>query len=408
MLKKRGQVSVEYIMIVGIVLLLLIPIFYVSSEKISNEVKVSQANDAVTSLARAVNVVYSLGPGTKRFIEITIPGGVESTEVNGKLIQIRLHLFGGTSDVYATAITNVSGYVPSERGTYHLPLEAQEDGTVRIGGYNDTAPPTVIWKYPSGTIAVQDILLQATTNEPAQCRYDVTDTSYTSMSYYFSGNELTHENDMGSLGEGNHYYFVRCVDIAGNAMASSALINFTLIVNDTGEDEPIVQLEGPENNTQKNFNIVQFTYNVTSPTADIAYCSLKLDGLLSTGGDIDQIIIDNSVAENLSQSLITSLARGNYTWYVNCTDNTVLQNRGQSLIYGLRINASLDETYINSCDGWCGYYGFSEGACENSIPKCNNNCGLPYSANHNCYAGSNVSGTYCLGGPEADTCCCIV
>lgn len=408
MLKKRGQVSTEYLMIVGIVLLLLIPIFYISAQKVNNEVKVNQANDAVTSLARAVNVVYSLGPGTRRFIEITIPGAVESTEANGNLIQIKLHVFGGTSDVYALTITNVSGYIPSEKGTYHIPLEAQEDGTVRIGGYNDTIPPSVIFTSPSGTLAVQDVLLQATTNEAAQCRYDTADTSYTSMSYYFDGNEMTHENSVGSLGEGNHYYFVRCADVAGNAMASSALINFSIAIDEITEGDPAVKLEGPANNTEKNFNIVQFTYNVTSPIADIAYCSLKLDGLLSTGGEVNQIVIDNSVVENLSQSLTTSLSRGNYTWYVNCTDNTALQNMGQSLIYALKINATLDETYINSCDGWCGYYGYSEGACENSIPKCNDNCGLPYSSSHDCYAGSNVSQTYCLGGSEADTCCCIV
>ncbi|MFH0798253.1 MAG: hypothetical protein V1906_02465 [Candidatus Woesearchaeota archaeon] len=408
MLNKRGQVSTEYIMIVGIVLLLLIPIFYISAEKISNEIKVSQANDAVTSLARAVNVVYSLGPGTKRLIEITIPGGVENTEVNGTLIQIRLHVFGGSSDVYAMTITNVSGYVPSQKGTYHIPLEAQEDGTVRIGGYNDTTQPAVIWKSPNGIIAMQNIMLQATTNEPAQCRYDITDTSYTSMSYYFSGNEFTHENDIGSLSEGNHLYFVRCADVAGNAMATSALINFTLIVNDTAEGDPIVHLEGPANNTKKNFNIVQFTYNVTSPIASIAYCSLKLNGVIFGGGNLNQIVIDSSVVENVSQSLTTSLAKGNYTWYVNCTDNTAMQNAGQSLIYALWINASMDETYINSCGGWCEYFGFTDGICENNVAKCSYNCGLPYSATSTCYAGSNVSQTYCQGGSEADTCCCLV
>lgn len=408
MLKKKGQVTTEYIAIVGIVLLLLIPIFYISAEKINNEVKVNQANDAVTSLSRAVNVVYSLGPGTRRIIEITIPGAVESTEVNGTLLQIRLHVFGGTSDIYAMAMVNVSGYIPSERGTYHIPLEAQEDGTVRIGSFNDTNPPIVISALPIGIILMQEVSLQATTNEPAQCRYDTTDVSYTSMSNYFDGNELTHESQQGSLSEGNHIFYVRCVDVAGNAMAASARINFTLIINETAEGSPVVKLEGPANNTMKNFNIVQFTYNVTSPIANIAYCSLKLNGVIFGGGDLNQIVIDNSVVKNVSQSLTTSLARGNYTWYVNCTDNTVAQNVGQSLMYNLKINASLDETYINSCEGWCGYYGFSNGMCDNSIPKCNDNCGLPYSSSHDCYAGENVSGTYCLGGSESDTCCCVV
>ena len=57
-----------------------------------------------------------------------------------------------------------------------------------------------------------------------------------------------------------------------------------------------------------------------------------------------------------------------------------------------------EEAFLDSCAGICGYNGFSDGACENTPSKCNNYCA-------DCYYPSGNE--YCIGGPEADTCCCI-
>ena len=404
---RKGQSSIEYVIIVGLILVALIPLFIYSINKVNSEIKINQADDAVTSVANAANIVYSLGPGTKRFVQITIPSGVVSSLVNGTIVQLLLHIYGSTSDFYATTIVPVSGTLPTEKGTYTMALESLEDGTVRIGSYNDTTPPTVTSKSPNGTLEVQEITLRATTNENAHCRYSTTDATYSSMSNDFTGELQTHEFFIGSQSVGNYTYYVRCKDTSNNLMQASAIISYTLIVNSSSNQKPLVLLEGPTNNTVSNFALVKFTYNVSSSIAGIASCTLRLIGIPDGGGSSDQSIIDSSIVENTSQSLSTSLAKGNYTWWINCTDNSAAQNSNVSQTRAIRVNASQDESFIISCLGWCGYNGFSNGVCENSIPKCNNNCGLPYSASHNCYAGSTVSSDFCTGGPESDTCCCV-
>ena len=65
--EKRAQASLEYVIVVGILLVLLIPLFYYLTYTSSESVKNSQAEDAVKSLASAANEVYSLSPGSKRY-----------------------------------------------------------------------------------------------------------------------------------------------------------------------------------------------------------------------------------------------------------------------------------------------------------------------------------------------------
>ena len=406
---KKGKPSVEYLIIVGVIMVALIPLFFYSVDKINSNLKINQADDTVNTLATAANIVHSLGPGTNKYVQITIPGGVSASTVNGTLIELKVNVYGSTSDFYATTAITVSGNIPTEKGTYTISVLALDDGTVHIGSYNDTTAPIITWTSPSGTLNVQEITLQANTNENSHCRYSTSNTAYTSMLYDFEGELLTHSASRGVLSAGNYTYYVRCKDSVGNIMQSSSTITFTLIVNSSSASLPKILLEGPANNTNKNFSEVKFTFNVTSTTADIAYCQLKITGVTSLSGNYDQSIIDSSIIEGTSQSLTTSLDRGNYTWYINCTDTSADQNTNISEKRYLRMNSTQgQEVFITSCSGWCGNSGFSNGICDNTISKCDDNCGLPYSGSSNCYAGSTVSTQYCLGGPESDTCCCIV
>ncbi|MBS3125966.1 hypothetical protein J4453_00795, partial [Candidatus Woesearchaeota archaeon] len=124
-------------------------------------------------------------------------------------------------------------------------------------------------------------------------------------------------------------------------------------------------------------------------------------------GTVNWNVHDSPVTEGIAEDITMPMFKGNYTWNISCVDTSLLANEGASPTRSLRVNISAgEEAFIDSCAGWCGWQGLSDGVCENAISKCNSGCGLPYSQSDNCYAGSNVSQTYCLGGSEADTCCC--
>ena len=93
---KRGQASFEYVILVGTLLVILIPLFYYAINQSTETIKLEQAEDTVYSLTKAADEIYSLGPGSKKYVWITIPGGVQSTQIVSTEIIMQISIFGET------------------------------------------------------------------------------------------------------------------------------------------------------------------------------------------------------------------------------------------------------------------------------------------------------------------------
>ncbi|MBI4448042.1 hypothetical protein HY643_03610 [Candidatus Woesearchaeota archaeon] len=507
---KKAQTSIEYMIILGTILIIAIPLFYYGLSETTNRIRINQADDAVNTLAKAVDTVHALGSGTKKYVQITIPKGVESTSISEKELSIQIQIFGGKSDISASTKAVLVGNLPTKEGNYLISVEALDSGAVRIGSYNDTDYPIITYTSPSGTINYQNVILKANTNENANCKYNNTDQAYDSMPDSFLGSGQTHESYL-FLATGTYTFYVRCRDSVGNTMPSSDQITFTItsagggaggggndtleynapivtifspannsvenqnrisfvynvtdsssisacnlvvnyaavqtdsivirnqpenftrnleignytwsvsctdVWNNTGssqtwklrvnttldENLPIVHLQEPPNNTIRNFWLISFEYNVTDITSNISYCMLhvkpkQLDSTYSYK--------DDSPTKGQTQSIIFPLPGGNYTWSINCTDASSLSNVGSSEKWDLRINTTEGAgAYITSCAGFCGFEGLRDGSCNPNQNWCGDNCNLPYSSSHDCYAGDNASQVYCEATGFGDACCC--
>ncbi len=130
----KSQVSLEYIILIGIILIAFIPIIYFSTTKLS-DTRIYEANDAVNTLADAANSVCSLGPGSKDYVWITLPKGTKSSLIYGKEIIIVTSKYG---DVYSKSKCNITGDVPNNAGTYKIAVETLASGIVNIGAISET------------------------------------------------------------------------------------------------------------------------------------------------------------------------------------------------------------------------------------------------------------------------------
>ena len=95
---------------------------------------------------------------------------------------------------------------------------------VTIGG-GDTTPPVISSPLPTGTQAsvVSNIALALTTDEAANCRYDLNGGSdYDSMADYTSTGGTSHSATMNVLPGRVYALAAKCRDAAGNTSASSA------------------------------------------------------------------------------------------------------------------------------------------------------------------------------------------
>lgn len=116
---KRGQVSAEYMALLGLSLTAFFVIWlYVNSsqQSVQQDLKVGFAKQTVQRLADAANLVFVQGSPAKIFVEVNNPEGVvgvsptSSAECGTSEILLRVSSLNGTvSDVYAPVSANVSG-----------------------------------------------------------------------------------------------------------------------------------------------------------------------------------------------------------------------------------------------------------------------------------------------------------
>jgi len=162
-------------------MVILIPVFYTSSRQITTKVKMNDASDTVNALAQQADLVNSLGIGSKTYIRVRMPGGVESISIDNKEINIRLSILGTSSDVFAQTEAEVTGFLKRKGGIQNVPVEKLPSGIVLIGSLNDTEPPIIIEK------SLEEGVMMVITDEYAYCKYDTEDKPYEEMAYDLTG-----------------------------------------------------------------------------------------------------------------------------------------------------------------------------------------------------------------------------
>lgn len=103
----KGQMSVEYLLIVLVVILVLslvtIPLISNSIDASNDVSHSSDAKVAASTIANAADTVYANGPGSKRTINFYIPEDT-TIRINGRNVIIPIQLSNGTTkDVNVTA-----------------------------------------------------------------------------------------------------------------------------------------------------------------------------------------------------------------------------------------------------------------------------------------------------------------
>jgi len=130
MTSSQGQVAFEYMIIVGLVLLFLIPLWaYLASvrEDTIQEISTSYAESAVNKIASSADLVFSQGPPAKVRTTVYIPSGVSSTNIIDSTIIISVYSGAGISNVSALTIANITGALPTTEGNYQITIEAIDD-----------------------------------------------------------------------------------------------------------------------------------------------------------------------------------------------------------------------------------------------------------------------------------------
>ena len=127
----KGQSALEYVLVVGIALLILLPLWVQINALVgvtSIELQSSYAQHAVSRLKAAADSVYVQGEPAKFTVIVTFPTGVESISISEYEISMRMSNSAGTIDAIATTLGPVTGNLSASPGSHRV--------TVTMNGTN--------------------------------------------------------------------------------------------------------------------------------------------------------------------------------------------------------------------------------------------------------------------------------
>jgi len=112
-LKKKSQVATEFLVIMGIVIVILIPAGYILlnyESSSSDSITAAKIDKASSEIIQSVNNLYTKGIESKTIMEIDIPEGVQSISFqNNEVIFTYLTSKGNSNEIAKVANANLIG-----------------------------------------------------------------------------------------------------------------------------------------------------------------------------------------------------------------------------------------------------------------------------------------------------------
>lgn len=127
MSRGKGQISVEYMMIIGFVTVITIPliiIYQTFNEDSNAEINSAQVEQVAKNVVDTSESMFYLGEPSQTSIKVNIPDGVKAVKVGNNEIAFNLTVGSGTAEIVRTSAVNITGSLPSEKGTYTITIKA--------------------------------------------------------------------------------------------------------------------------------------------------------------------------------------------------------------------------------------------------------------------------------------------
>ena len=125
-MKKRGQLSIEFVITVGFALLMIIPLTILMYEQMTNAYKDVNGNQAFLIARRitdAANSVYYLGYPSTVTLRVYMPEGIKSINITRTEIAFVMET---KSDIVSSAKVNLTGSLTSSSGSKYIKIAAIE------------------------------------------------------------------------------------------------------------------------------------------------------------------------------------------------------------------------------------------------------------------------------------------
>lgn len=130
MRERNAQVSVEYVIIVGFILVIMIPlilIFYEHTSSTNDQVITSQVDKIAKKVVDNAESIYYLGEPSKTRIKVYMPTNVEDIIIYEKEIVFKVKTRSGITDISQLSSVNINGSISATKGIHYISIESKGD-----------------------------------------------------------------------------------------------------------------------------------------------------------------------------------------------------------------------------------------------------------------------------------------
>ncbi|PIN78445.1 hypothetical protein COV14_03375 [Candidatus Woesearchaeota archaeon CG10_big_fil_rev_8_21_14_0_10_33_12] len=130
MRNKNAQVSVEYVIIVGFILFITIPlilIFYEHTSSTNDQVITSQVDMIAKKVVDSAESVYYLGEPSKTRIKVYMPTNIENVTIDNYEVVFKVKTKSGVTDISQPSSVNISGFISVTKGIHYISIESKGD-----------------------------------------------------------------------------------------------------------------------------------------------------------------------------------------------------------------------------------------------------------------------------------------
>ena len=130
-IKVKSQISVEYMVIIGFVTIITIPLVIIYQSLIqesSEDISSYQIMQIAKNIVHESETVYYLGEPSQSTIKINMPGNIVLANLSyGYELVFKIKTKTGESDIVQNSAVNITGSLPTSQGLYTLTVKAKED-----------------------------------------------------------------------------------------------------------------------------------------------------------------------------------------------------------------------------------------------------------------------------------------
>jgi len=130
-IKKEAQISVEYMIIIGFVTIITIPliiIYYTFTQESGDEINSVQIQQIARNIISAAESVYYLGEPSQTTLKVNMPGNVVLANLSaGYEVVFKMQTKSGEVDIVQNSAVNISGKLPTSKGFYTITVKAKSN-----------------------------------------------------------------------------------------------------------------------------------------------------------------------------------------------------------------------------------------------------------------------------------------